>query len=135
MASEQYIQLAKKSLLRKCIERGITIVVWLVMFWLLNKELVKNVNRHEFTLWIGSGGSIVMIVLFVYTAWGYYNYMVYGRRNRRRAAPSASAEEMAACYHLNIDYVKRMQRRKENSWRGPVTIDVQKGSLGSGSKG
>ena len=124
--AREYIQLSKKSLLRKTVERGITIIVWLVMFWLLYRELVKNVNRHEFTLWIGSGGSIVMIVLFAYTAWGYYNYMVYGRRNRRRAAPTASIEEMAACYHLSVDYVKKMRRQKESSWRGPITIDVKK---------
>ncbi len=123
MATE-YIHITKKTLRRKITERGITMAVWSLMFFLLYRELVENINRQQLTLWIGSGGSIVLVVLFVYTAWGYYNFMKYGRRNRRRNAPHASLEDLAECYQLSVEHVKRMRRNKENTWTGPVTVEV-----------
>lgn len=123
MATE-YIQISKKSLLRKTVERGITIGVWLLMFFFLYTELVENITFHKLILWTGTGAIIFLSIFFIYISWGYYNYMMFGRKNRRRNAPHASIEELAKCFHLSLDQAKKIRNKKEYTWRGPITIEI-----------
>ena len=121
-----------KGLVRKITEMGITGVVWGLwaymllpilnaVMWIIGVKyfhysLIEQLDFRELQGLLFSMGWTILAIFIVMRMWGYYNYLRFGKRNRRREAPVDSIENMAEHYKIPVDEIRKMQSEKEIVW-------------------
>jgi poly-beta-1,6-N-acetyl-D-glucosamine biosynthesis protein PgaD len=118
-----------KSFLRNTTEWSITILVW--GFWLylllpiLNSvlwvlgiryfyvEMLEKAGYRQLLELFGKMGWTILIVFLVLRLWGYYNYVKFGKKDRRKSAPSTTAEQLSEFFHVPPEQIPELQSRKE----------------------
>ncbi len=94
----------------------INIVLWIMGFKFVNISVIEQVGYTEFFDLIQKMGWTVLIVFVVLRTWGYYNYMRFGKRSRRKETHPVTVEELAHHYLIPAEQIKIMQSQKEVVW-------------------
>jgi len=113
-------------------EWGVTTVMWLfwiylllpvisILLWMLGihffyQEVVYKAGYKHFLILCKNLGLTILIVFIILRAWGYYNYLAFGKRNRRKVVRSTNPAELGELFNLSPDEVLYCQARKEITW-------------------
>ncbi len=118
-----------KTYVRNITEWTLTSVFWLVWIYLVlplmnlfmwfitgeifYSEVIADEGYQYIIELVKRAGLITLTIATVIFLWGYYNYLVFGRLNRRKESPPTSAEEIAAFFSLEREEVERIENCKE----------------------
>jgi len=118
-----------KSFLRNSAEIGITVVVWGILvylffpvlniiLWLFGArqfyvEVIQNVDYKEFLVIVSRMGLIVLTVFIIMRSWVYYNYLRFGKKNRRKTLSPLLVEHLAGFFRITIERLTEIQSKKE----------------------
>ena len=121
-----------KSFLRDTTEWSFTTLVWAVwlylllpllniMLWLLgfryfHMEIFEKAGYEQLLNLLGKMGWVVLIVFLTLRLWGYYNYMRFGKKDRRKSAPPTTVEQLSEFFHVPPEQIAELQSRKEVVW-------------------
>jgi poly-beta-1,6-N-acetyl-D-glucosamine biosynthesis protein PgaD len=94
----------------------INVVFWIFGFQLINIAVIEQVGYEELLQLLMKMGWAVVIVFVIFHAWGYYNYMRFGKRSRRKASAPVTIEALAEHYGIPADEIRGMQKQKEIVW-------------------
>ena len=95
----------------------INITLWIFGFGFMNLSLIEQVGYEELLDLLLKMGWAVFIVFLVFQLWGYYNYIRFGKKSRRKSTSSVTIDELAAHYRIPADEIKRLQEQKEIVWQ------------------
>jgi biofilm PGA synthesis protein PgaD len=103
----------------------LSLVLWIIgMPYIFKTILTEDVLRQMIGLLTRMGWAVV-IIFIVLRGWGFYNYHMFGKKNRRKKHPEVTAEQMGRHFGVNIEDVKALQERKEITWSG-LYDDIQR---------
>jgi len=121
-----------KSVLRNITEMSFTGVVWFMwiylflpvmnlVLWILGLKhfsatIIEQVGYKDFFDLMNKMGWIILIVFLVLRLWGYYNYFVFGKKNRRKRTSPATVKQMAKQFRMSEDEINNLQSQKEIHW-------------------
>ncbi len=94
----------------------VNLLLWVFGFRYMKIAVIEQVGYKEFLDLMDKMGWTVLIVFLVLRIWGYYNYVRFGKRSRRKATPPATIEQLAGHYNIPEEDVKRMRSEKEVVW-------------------
>ncbi len=136
-----------KSFLRNTVEWSITLVAWALwvylllplfnlMMWfffgkLFYKELIAQQGFNQFIEIFKSMGVYIVFIFILFRAWGYYNYWMFGRNDRRKWVKKVTVEELATQFNIPKDELQNLQQMKEIIWPYSFAISrTENGWLG-----
>ena len=99
----------------------LNIVLWLLGFRYFYMEIFEKAGYEQLLQLLGKMGSAVLVVFVTLRLWGYYNYMRFGKKDRRKSAPLATAEQLSEFFHVPPEQIAELQSRKEVVW--PIQQD------------
>jgi poly-beta-1,6-N-acetyl-D-glucosamine biosynthesis protein PgaD len=94
----------------------VNIIMWILGFKFIMISVIDQVGYIEFIDLMSRMGWIVLTVFLVLRLWGYYNYVRFGKRNRRKESPPVTIEQLAEYYRIPVHKIKTMQSQKEVVW-------------------
>jgi poly-beta-1,6-N-acetyl-D-glucosamine biosynthesis protein PgaD len=94
----------------------INIILWLLGFKYFNIAVFEKLGYREFLELMGKVGWLVVIVFLVMRLWGYYNYVRFGKRTRRKSSPPVTIEQLAVHFQIPVEQIENMQAQKETTW-------------------
>ncbi len=92
------------------------IVLWLLGIRYFHIEVIEKVGYKELIGLLNNMGWTVLVLFLILRLWGYYNYIRFGKKDRRRRTPSLTTERLAEHFHIPIEEVKNLQSKKEIIW-------------------
>lgn len=121
-----------RSFLRDTTEWSFTILMWglwvylflplvSLLLWVIGlPHIYRTVFREDvlqqLLRLLGGVGWMVLVIFIVLRGWGFYNYYVFGKRNRRREYPEVSLEDLSKHFDLSPEEVQVLQDQKEITW-------------------
>ena len=79
----------------------LSLALWFIGIKIFYLKVILASGYQELIFLIKQAGLIVLVFAVVFLTWGYYNYLWFGRRNRRRFSPAATPEDLAKAFHLH----------------------------------
>jgi poly-beta-1,6-N-acetyl-D-glucosamine biosynthesis protein PgaD len=61
-------------------------------------------------------GWSILVVFTVLRFWGYYNYLRFGKKDRRKFVSSTTAEQLSGLFNLPPEQIVELQSKKEVTW-------------------
>jgi poly-beta-1,6-N-acetyl-D-glucosamine biosynthesis protein PgaD len=104
----------------------ISLVLWIVGIPYLYQTLFKEDVLHKLLNLLGWMGWFILITFILLRGWGYYNYYVFGRRNRRRQTAEVTAKELGDFFGIPLSDVRILQQQKEIVWT-KIYNDIRSG--------
>ena len=121
-----------RSLARRIVEWGFTTFMWAlwlylflplvtVVLWVAGAHYVylaffERSALDQLVEMITKIGWAVMVIFLVMRGWGYYNYYVFGRKNRRKMHNVAGTADLGKHIGLTGQEVWGLQNQKEIVW-------------------
>lgn len=117
-----------KSVLRNMTETGITTGIWIiwsylllpiinVILWVLGFRILylefDGASYGGLILLLQRLGWVVLIVFATLQLWGYYNYHMFGKKNRRKERSFDTIAELVRHFNMTPEEIAEMQSRKE----------------------
>jgi biofilm PGA synthesis protein PgaD len=102
----------------------LNVILWLLGFHLFYVQVIEKGGYIQLLSLLGKLGWAVLLVFGILRFWGYYNYLRFGRRNRRKSVSPATADQLSGFFHVPSDQVLEMQSKKEVVW--PLEADRSK---------
>ena len=94
----------------------LNILLWYMGIRVFYVEVIEDVGYMELLGLINKMGWTVITVFLALRLWGYYNYIRFGRKNRRRGTLPVTIEKLAEHYNIPVEDIKTMQSEKEVDW-------------------
>ena len=94
----------------------INITIWIFGFGFMNLSVIEQVSYEELLDLLIKMGWAVLIVFLVFHLWGYYNYIRFGKKSRRKSSATVTIEQLAAHYRIPADEIRKLQEQKEIVW-------------------
>jgi biofilm PGA synthesis protein PgaD len=105
----------------------LNVVLWLLGFHLFYVKVIERGGYIQLLTLLGKMGWAVLLVFGTLRLWGYYNYIRFGKKNRRKSVSPTTADQLSGFFHLPRDQVLEMQSKKEVVW--PVEVDRNRGII------
>lgn len=121
-----------KSLLRDVSELSFTTLMWAlwlylflpllnVILWLLGirffyVEVFEKAGYLQLLNLFTKMGWSILVVFAVLRLWGYYNYIKFGKKDRRKFVSSTTAEQLSGFFNLPPEQIVELQSKKEVIW-------------------
>ncbi|MBW1670287.1 MAG: poly-beta-1,6-N-acetyl-D-glucosamine biosynthesis protein PgaD [Deltaproteobacteria bacterium] len=86
----------------------LNLLLWLFVGYTLYEKLISG--YADFFLLLRHIGLIALAIFIGLRLWGYYNYHVFGKRNRRRHVHQADPNQMAEHFGITIDKLEALQK-------------------------
>lgn len=117
-----------KSVLRNITEMSITTGIWVIwsylllpiinlVLWVVGFKTIymqfESAAYRELLLLLERLGLVVLVVFAVLQLWGFYNYHMFGKRNRRKEHSFDAVSELSQYFGLSPEQVADMQSKKE----------------------
>jgi poly-beta-1,6-N-acetyl-D-glucosamine biosynthesis protein PgaD len=94
----------------------LNVILWLLGVQIIFMEVIeKSMYLHLLNL-LENLGWCILIVFGILRIWGYYNYIRFGRKNRRKEASCVTIEQLAEFFELPPEQILRLQSQKEVFW-------------------
>jgi poly-beta-1,6-N-acetyl-D-glucosamine biosynthesis protein PgaD len=75
--------------------------------------MLEKAGYRQLLELFGKMGWTILVVFLVLRLWGYYNYVKFGKKDRRKSAPSTTAEQLSEFFHVPPEQIPELQSRKE----------------------
>lgn len=121
-----------KSFLRNVSEWSFTTLVWAlwlylflpllnIILWLLGihffyVEVIEKAGYLQLLNLFTKMGWSILVVFAVLRFWGYYNYLRFGKKDRRKFVSSTTAEQLSGLFNLPPEQIVELQSKKEVTW-------------------
>lgn len=99
----------------------LNIVLWFLGFRYFYMAMFETAGYQQLINLLGKMGCAVLIVFLILRSWGYYNYMRFGKKDRRKSTPSTTAEQLSQFFHVPPEQIPELQSKKEVVW--PIQHD------------
>ena len=94
----------------------VSLVLWVVgLRYIYNSLFEQSALVHLMSL-MSRMGWAVLIIFIVLRGWGYYNYYVFGRRNRRQHREPLDNSLLCRHFGLSESKIEDLQSQKEIEW-------------------
>ena len=105
----------------------LNVILWLLGFHLFYVKVIERGGYIHLLNLLGKMGWAVLLVFGILRLWGYYNYVRFGRKNRRKSVSPTTAVQLSGFFHLPPDQVLELQSKKEVVW--PMEADKNRGLI------
>ncbi len=96
----------------------LNMVLWLLGIHYFYLELIEKAGYLHLLFLLRDTGISLVVILVLLRAWGYYNYVRFGRRNRRKTVSKTTVDELAGFFQLPTDVIIELQGAREVIWTG-----------------
>ncbi len=86
----------------------LNLLLWFLVGYTIYEKLISG--YADFILLLKHIGMITLMIFIGLRLWGYYNYRVFGKRNRRRHVPQADPNHMAEYFGITIGELEALQK-------------------------
>jgi poly-beta-1,6-N-acetyl-D-glucosamine biosynthesis protein PgaD len=94
----------------------INIALWIFGFGFMNLSVIEQIGYKELIDLLVKMGWAVFVVFVIFQVWGYYNYIRFGKKSRRKSSAPVKLEQLAEHYRIPVDEIRRLQQKKEIVW-------------------
>ncbi|MBW1732164.1 MAG: poly-beta-1,6-N-acetyl-D-glucosamine biosynthesis protein PgaD [Deltaproteobacteria bacterium] len=94
----------------------LNLILWLLGAHFFFVEIVKKGGFSEMVELVKRLGLAVVVVFVILRLWGYYNYVKFGKKDRRRSSQETHLEDLAQHFSLSAEEVQALQQKKEIFW-------------------
>ena len=94
----------------------LNVILWLLGFHLFYIKVIEKGGYIQLLNLLGKMGWAVLLVFGILRLWGYYNYIRFGKKNRRKSVSPTTADQLSEFFNLPRDQVLEMQSKKEVVW-------------------
>lgn len=94
----------------------LNVILWAFGVRIFYIELVQKKGYLELLRLLENLGWIVLVIVSVLSAWGYYNYKRFGKKERRKHSRSSSTEALSAVFGIPSDKIVELQESEEVFW-------------------
>ena len=105
----------------------LNVILWLLGFHLFYVKVIERGGYIHLLNLLGKVGWAVLLIFGILRLWGYYNYVRFGRKNRRKIVSPTTADQLSGFFHLPPDQVLELQSKKEVVW--PMEADKNRGLI------
>ena len=105
----------------------LNVILWLLGFHLFYVKVIERGGYIHLLNLLGKVGWAVLLIFGILRLWGYYNYVRFGRKNRRKIVAPTTADQLSGFFHLPPDQVLELQSKKEVVW--PMETDKNRGPI------
>ncbi len=91
----------------------VNIVLWFLGIRYFYIEVIEKVGYKELIGLLNNMGWIVLILFVIMRVWGYYNYVRYGKKDRRKGNPPLTVVQIADYFQITVEEFKTLQSKKE----------------------
>jgi biofilm PGA synthesis protein PgaD len=96
----------------------LNMVLWLLGIHYFYVEVIEKGGYLLLLTLLRDTGASLVAIFVVLRAWGYYNYVRFGKRSRRKAVSETTVEELAGFLQLPTDAISDLQGVREVIWTG-----------------
>jgi len=96
-----------------------TLILWSAGIHYIYHSVIEPAALMYLIAMLTRLGWAVVIIFVALRGWGYYNYYVFGRLDRRKSYPEPSTFELAEYFGLTEDRLLALQEEKEILWEVP----------------
>lgn len=90
----------------------INLLVWMLVGKTIFSTVIAQSGYLELLEILKKWGIAVVVAIATFTGWAYYNYWMFGRRNRRKRAIACLDEEIASFFHTSPTVINCMKKTK-----------------------
>lgn len=94
----------------------VNIFLWVIGGSHIYTTLIEQATYRQALEMMRNTGIYVIVVFIVLRGWGFYNLHRFGKKDRRKARPPVTIEEMSEFFEMDIDELRRFQDQKEIIW-------------------
>ena len=110
--------------LRNITEWSFTLIFWafwlylflplinLLLLWMLFSTLIDHSGYLALLEILKKWGIAILITIVIFTGWAYYNYWMFGRRNRRKLSMACLDDEIASYFGTSPVVINCMKKTK-----------------------
>ncbi len=88
------------------------LILWFIGIKIFYIKVILASGYKELFFLIKKAGLITLVFAVIFLTWGYYNYLWFGRRNRRRFSPAATVEDVAHTFQLHPEEVVNLHQAR-----------------------
>ena len=106
----------------------INLLVWMLVGETIFSTVISKSGYLELLDILEKWGLVSLAAVFTFTGWAYYNYLMFGRKNRRKLAIPCLDEEIASFFKTSPAVIGCMKETKsmEIKVKGPKNPGVIK---------
>jgi len=104
----------------------INLLVWVLVGKTIFSTVIAQSGYLELLDIIRKWGIATLVTITFFTGWAYYNYWMFGKKNRRKLAIDCLEEELADFFHISTDTIKciKSTRKMEIVVKDPKTPGI-----------
>ncbi len=91
----------------------LSIILWLLGGFFFYHEVIYQGGYQYLIELCKKLGFTVVIAFSILRFWGYYNYVAFGKKNRRKMVKKTTPEELAQIFNISSLQVLELQKQKE----------------------
>ena len=103
----------------------INIILWLLGFHYFFVEVVEKAGFLNLLDLLKKTGISILVVFGVIRIWGYYNYLRFKKKERRKNVSAATTQQLSEFFQISQGQVLRLQSEKEVIWPIPQELNQQ----------
>ena len=92
------------------------IILWLLGIHLFYEEVIEKAGYLQLLSLFTKMGWSILVVFAVLRLWGYYNYLRFGKKDRRKFVSSTTVEQLSGHFNLPPEQIIELQSKKEVTW-------------------
>ncbi|UCD36489.1 MAG: poly-beta-1,6-N-acetyl-D-glucosamine biosynthesis protein PgaD [Nitrospiraceae bacterium] len=92
------------------------VIMWIVGVRFIDAAVIEQLGYKQMIELIAKMGWIVIVVFLVLRLWGYYNYIRFGKKSRRKGSQVVTSEQLATHFQIPSHEVEILQMQKEVTW-------------------
>ncbi len=100
----------------------INLLVWMIVGETIFSTVVAQSGYIELLDILKKWGIVTLFTIVAFMGWAYYNYWMFGRKNRRKLAIACLDEEVADFFNTSVSVIRCMKETKGME----ITVDGPK---------
>jgi poly-beta-1,6-N-acetyl-D-glucosamine biosynthesis protein PgaD len=92
------------------------IILWLLGIHLFYEEVIEKAGYLQLLSLFTKMGWSILVVFAVLRLWGYYNYLRFRKKDRRKFVSSTTVEQLSVHFNLPPEQIIELQSKKEVTW-------------------
>lgn len=94
----------------------LNVILWLLGIRFFYVEVFEKAGYMQLLNLLSNMGWSILVVFAVLRFWGYYNYLRFGKKDRRKFVSSTTAEQLSGFFNLPPEQIVELQSKKEVIW-------------------
>lgn len=94
----------------------LNVILWLLGVRFFYVEVFEKAGYVQLLTLLNKMGWGVLVLFAILRFWGYYNYIKFGRKDRRKSRSSTTVEQLSKSFNLPPEKILELQSQKEVVW-------------------